>query len=418
MTTQNFAYKSAEEYLAPRQKDWSEYREHAIAEGNKFLRNVDQILETVAKNAPESEKNGRVSDETVQAIEGTGLFRTFTPKQYGGLELTPAAFFEGIMRIAEHDSSAAWISGQINIHSFEIALMDPRMQEDFWGDNPDARASSSYAPIGKWEEKEDGYVLNGTWTFSSGVDHADWIILGGKDRNFVVPKKDVSVDHDSWDVQGLKGTGSKAVTLEDVFVPRYRTHHMIDTYNDQNLGWNVNNRPLYWMSFMTMFNATPVNTAIGTSIGGINAFVEQSRTRLTRQGTGAPASSNPFLHLKVAQSRSRMDMVKLNQLHKFREYFDTACNGKETSTEERMRMRFESAQAIHDSLEAFENLWPIAGAASSASENPMQQRMRDLHAARNHGSAGVELAAGLWARAIFELEVPPFSDFATLAFYK
>lgn len=418
MSTLDTTHKSAEEYLAPRSEDWSDYRTRAINEGEKFLEKVDGILDIVAKNAPESEKNGRVSNKTVEAMISTDLFRTFTPQQYGGLELAPAAFFEGIMKIAEHDSSAAWIAGQINIHSFEIALMDPRMQEEFWADNPDARASSSYAPIGQWEEVEGGYKLNGTWTFSSGVDHADWIILGGKDRNFVVPKSDVTVDHGSWDVQGLKGTGSKAVTLEDVYVPAYRTHHMIDTYNDQNLGWNVNNRPLYWMSFMTMFNATPVNTAIGTSIGGINEFVDASRTRLTRQGTGAPAAANPFLHLKVAQSRSRMDMVKLNQLHKFREYFDNACRGEETSAEERMRMRFESAQAIHDSLETFENLWPIAGAASSASWNPMQQRMRDLHAARNHGSAGVELAAGLWAKAIFDLEVPPFSDFATLAFYK
>ena len=117
----------------------------------------------------------------------TGLFRAFTPVQYGGLEMDPASFFEGIMRIAEADSAAAWIAGQLNVHSFEIALMDERMQEEFWGESPDTRASSSYAPVGKFEPVEGGYRLNGTWTFSSGVDHAQWVILGGGDRTFVVP---------------------------------------------------------------------------------------------------------------------------------------------------------------------------------------------------------------------------------------
>ncbi|QGU08233.1 Flavin-dependent monooxygenase, oxygenase subunit HsaA [Corynebacterium occultum] len=410
--------RSAEEYLAPRADDWSDYRVRALAEGEKYLAAIDGILELVRENAHHSEEDGKVADSTVEAMISTGLFRSFTPLQYGGLEMAPAAFYEGVMRIAEADSSAAWIAGQLNIHAYEIALMDKRMQDEFWVDGPDTRASSSYAPIGKWEEVEGGYRLNGTWTFSSGVDHASWVILGGRDRNFVVPIEDVIIDHNSWDVQGLKGTGSKAVTLTDVFVPRYRTHHLIDTYNDQNLGWEVNNRPLYWMSWLSLFNSTPVNTAIGTALDGINIFIEQSRVRLTRQGTGAPAAQNPFLHLKVAESLSGVRTVKQRQLNTWREFFDIACEGKEVPSIDRMRLRYETAEAIAISFESLTHLWPIAGAAASASFNPLQQKLRDLMAARNHGSAGKELAAGQYVKAIFGLEPAPFSDFGTLAFYK
>lgn len=410
--------RPAEDYAAPRAEDWSDYRRRAIAEGQKFLTAVDGILDQVRADSHQSEENGKVPDSTVEAMVNTGLFRSFTPLQYGGLEMAPAAFYEGVMRIAEADSSAAWIAGQLNIHAFEIALMDKRMQDEFWADGPDTRASSSYAPIGQWEEVEGGYRLNGTWTFSSGVDHASWVILGGRDRNFVVPIEDVSIDHNSWDVQGLKGTGSKSVTLTDVFVPRYRTHHLIDTYNDQNPGWEVNNRPLYWMSWLAMFNSTPVNTAVGTAVDAINIFIEQSRVRLTRQGTGAPAAQNPFLHLKVAESLSAVRTVKQRQLQSWREFFDLACEGKEAPSIERMRVRYETAEAIATSFESVTHLWPIAGAAASASFNPLQQKLRDLMAARNHGSAGKELAAGQYVKAIFGLEPAPFSDFGTLAFYK
>ena len=100
-----------------------------------------------------------------------GVFRALTPQQYGGLEMDPASFFEGIMKIAGAESSAGWIGGQLNVHSFEIALMDKRLQDEFWQDGPDTRASSSYAPTGEWTAVDGGYIVNGTWGFSSGVDH-------------------------------------------------------------------------------------------------------------------------------------------------------------------------------------------------------------------------------------------------------
>lgn len=406
------------DYSKARSEDWSGYRERALSEGQRFLERVDGILEVVRAGRAASESQGRVPDASVAAMVSTGLFRAFTPMRYGGTEMNPAAFFEGIMKIAEADSAAAWIAGQLNVHSFEIALMDEQMQDEFWGSDPDARASSSYAPIGNYEEVDGGYVLDGTWTFSSGVDHAQWIILGGGDRNFVVPLSDATVDHTSWDVQGLKGTGSKAVTLVKVFVPTHRVHRLVDTYNDANPGWAVNNRPLYWVSFTSIFNSTPANTVVGTALGGIETFVEQSRVRLTRQGTGAPAAQNPFLHLKVAEALTRARSVKQRHLQNWHDLFDLACQGEQASPVERMRVRFEAADAISTCFEAFLLLWPIAGAAASASNNPLQQTMRDLLAARNHGSAGKELAAGQYVKAIFGIPPAPFRDLGTLTYYK
>lgn len=402
----------------PRNACWSAYRERALAAGQEFIKAVDLAVSTIRERRFESEAQGRVTDETVQAMVEAGVFRTFTPLQYGGLEVDPASFFEGIMKIGEADSSAAWIAGQLNCHAFEIALMDKRMQDEFWADGPDTRASSSYAPIGEPEKVEGGYLLNGTWTFSSGVDHAQWVILGGGARNFIVPISDVSIDHNSWDVSGLKGTGSKAVTLKDVFVPDYRIHELVDTYNDANPGWEVNNRPLYWMSFLGIFNSTASNTVIGTAMCGVNTFIEQSRVRLTRQGTGAPIAQNPFLHLKLADVLTKVNGVRERHLNNWKALFEIACRGEEASPLERMRVRFESADANATCFESIALLWPIAGAAASASDNILQQVFRDLMAARNHGSAGRELAAGQYIKTMFGMAPAPFSDFGTLAYYK
>lgn len=300
--------------------------------------------------------------------------------------------------------------------------MSPRLQDEFWGvHGPDARASSSFAPLGQARPVDGGYELNGTWTFSSGVDHAQFAVLGGAERNYVVPTADMSIDHGSWDVQGLRGTGSKALTLRDVFVPNHRVHHLADVVRDHVVGLEVNDRPLYrGVSWFAVFNSTATNTVIGIALEGLRVFMEQSRSRLTKQGTSTPILNNPFLHLKLADALTRVNCVRERHLNNWRELFDKACRGETVGVVEKMRVRFESADANATCFDAFHDIWPVAGAAASASGNPLQQAFRDLMAARNHGSGGRELAATNYVRALFDLPAPEFKviDFAAAAYLR
>jgi 3-hydroxy-9,10-secoandrosta-1,3,5(10)-triene-9,17-dione monooxygenase len=402
--------------------DGNAYRARALSAGRQFLERVDAILPLLRAGRQQSEQQGVVPHASVQAMAEAGAFRAFTPLQYGGLELSPADFFDGIIRMAQADSAAAWIVGQITCHSLEVASMSPRMQDDFWGVfGPDARASSSFAPLGQARAVEGGYVLSGTWTFSSGVDHAQFVVLGGSERNYLVPTTDMTIDHESWDVQGLRGTGSKAITLRDVFVPDYRVHHLIDVTQDRVLGLEVNDRPLYrGVSWFAVFNSTATNTVIGTALEGLRVFMEQSRHRMTKQGTGASILQNPFLHLKLADALTRVHGVRDRHLKNWRELFDKACRGEPVGLVEKMRVRFESADANATCFDAIHDIWPVAGATASASENPLQQVFRDLMAARNHGSGGRELAATNYVRALFDMPPPEFKviDFAAAAYLR
>ena len=398
------------------------YRERAYAAGREFLAAVDAILPIIRAGRLETEQIGMVPDRAVAAMVEAGVFRAVTPLQWGGLEMDPASFFEGIMKIAEADASAAWIGGQLNVHSFEVALMSEQMQADFWATGPDTRASSSYAPVGNVDKVEGGYVLSGTWAFSSGVDHATWAILGGGDRNFVVPNSDFTLNQGSWDVQGLKGTGSKSVTLKEVFVPEYRVHKLMDTYLGTDPGLQTNSRPLYNLSFMGLFNAVMHNSAIGATMGGINTFIDQTKVRFSRQGTGVPVADNPFLHVKLANALTTVTTVRARHLANWRKLFDMACEGIESTPLERLRVRFESTDSAAACFDAFADIWPLAGAGAIASTNPLQQVFRDLMAMRNHGSAAREAAAAMYIKTLFDLPRPPFTEgggtMRTLAYYK
>src|SRR5207253_10698628 len=75
--------------------------------------------------------------------------------------------------------------------------------------------------------------VDGRWAFCSGVDHTGWLTLGVIDGDslssgsphvfaILVPKSEAEVI-DTWNVSGLRGTGSHDVALHDVFVPDERT---------------------------------------------------------------------------------------------------------------------------------------------------------------------------------------------------
>lgn len=401
-------------------QDGEAYRERAQRVGREFVASVDRILPVIRAGREESERLGMVSPASVTAMVDAGVFRALTPLQFGGLEMDPSYFFEGIIKIGAADPSAAWIGGQLTIHSFEIALMDERMQQEFWGDSPDTRASSSYAPLGKAEPVEGGYTLNGTWTLSSGIDHATWVILGGRHNNYVVPICDMTIDHDSWDVQGLKGTGSKSVTLKNVFVPNHRVHRLEDHFRDREPGMAVNNRPLYRMSWRGMFNAIMPNSAIGMTQGGLEELILQTQVRCGQQGTGSPVVNNPFMQMRLAKAMTQVRGLRLRQIDNWRVQFEMACRNEQPSRLERMRIRYEASDAAGTCFEAFCEMWPHAGAGAVSSSNPLQNAFRDLMAMRNHGSAGRDAAAGMYVSAIFDLPLPPIKsyDMGSIAIFK
>src|SRR6266496_880793 len=93
-----------------------------------------------------------------------------------------------------------------------LPVFRDRAQQDVWADDPGTRMSSSYAPTGKIRAVDGGYLVNGRWSFSSGCDHATWVLLGGivppgEDgapadfRTFLLPAADYTIE-DVWHTVG------------------------------------------------------------------------------------------------------------------------------------------------------------------------------------------------------------------------
>lgn len=385
------------------------------AAGQRLLAEVDGVLPLVAEHADEAERLGRVPDAVVDALAGAGMFRAVTPHQYGGLEVDPAAFFEAACRVASRCASTGWFASLIGIHNWQIAHLDREAQDEYFAPGPDTLASTSYSPTGRAESVSGGFRLSGRWDFSSGVDHAAWAILGAvirdieepEFRSFVVPRRDFEIDQGSWEVTGLRGTGSKSVLLDGAFVPEHMTHRIVDVHERNEPGMGVNDRALFRVPWLSAFWYAIACPAIGAARGGLDAFLDSNRARVAASSQRR-AAGNPFLHLRVAEAHGRVDFHQARMRQNWTEMFDAVCAAPECSRLLAKRSRYDASNAIMDCFHALGAVYENAGGDVIRQGNPVQRFYRDLMAMTNHPAGNVDRMASLYGQELLGLPDRPF----------
>ena len=135
---------------------------------------------------------------------------------------------------------------------------------------------------------DGGYLVSGSWNWSSGCDHATWAFLGGpviKDGrpvdfgSFLIPRSEYRID-DVWHVVGLRGTGSNTVVVKDVFVPRHRFLSYKAMNDGTAGGYETNTAPVYKMPWGTMHPTTISAPIVGMAYGAYDAHVEHQGKRV------------------------------------------------------------------------------------------------------------------------------------------
>src|SRR6266478_7186897 len=205
--------------------------DHARSDTQAVIAGVTELLPVLRQRAQEAEDGRVVPAESVKSLAETGFFRLLQPKTAGGLEADPVTFFTAVRLIASACGSTGWVASVVGVRPWQLALFPAEAQDVVWVAYPATRMSSSYAPTGRARLTGQGYTLDGRWSFSSGCDHASWVLLGGivtDDEGkaidfctFLLPASDYTID-DVWDTVGLRGTGSNDIVVEGAFVPGHR----------------------------------------------------------------------------------------------------------------------------------------------------------------------------------------------------
>ncbi|QTJ66775.1 acyl-CoA dehydrogenase family protein [Rhodococcus sp. ZPP] len=381
---------------------------------NEVLLSVRELLPMIAERADKVDESRRVSEQVIRELGDAGMFAMLQPKRYGGAECNPVHFYETVRAISGVCGSTGWLASVLGVHPWHLALFDDRAQRDVWGHDNSVLLSSAYAPVGRLTPVDGGYRLSGDWHFSSGCEHASWALLGamvvgteGRPVDFLtvlVPRSDYRI-HDVWDVVGMRGTASNEITVDDCFVPDYRTKRNFETAQLRGAGQKVNRGPLYRLPFATIFTTAVTAPGVGVVAGCYERFLTVMRERVRLSLGGGRFVEDQFAQVSVARASSEIDAAILQMDRNVRELWELAVAGEELPMALRLRVRRDQVRATERALDAIDLLFKTAGGSSLSRGNAIERAWRDTHAGSVHVANEPERALALFGRGAFGLPV-------------
>ena len=357
---------------------------------SELLDRARTIAANLKARAAQADGERRIPEDTITELKAAQLLRLFQPRRFGGREADPRLFLDVQSRLAQQCVSSAWVFGVLSVQSFMLSLFDLRAQEDVWGSDASALASSSFQPMGKAQRVADGFRLSGQWPYSSGCLHAQWAVVGAlvppaaagappEMRLFLVPRSDYEIV-DTWNTFGLRGTGSNDLRLDDVFVPEYRT-----LKPEQGMVPGSTQSPhadsgLYRMPWLYVFTCSVAAIGIGAARGALKVFLESVQTRMTTPTGNIKAG----LLETAAQVQYEIDEIEATLHRNTGRLMDCARSGEPMQLAEALQCRLHLTSIVRRCTELVENMMPHLGAKSVFVDHPYTRFWLDLCAARAH----------------------------------
>lgn len=359
---------------------------------------IDRVMELAdqfREQAVEAERIGKLSDTTVKNMKAVGNIRLLQPEEYGGYEVHPREFAETVMATAALDPAAGWVNGVVGVHPYQLAYADPKVAQEVWATDVDTWIASPYAPQGVAKPVDGGYLFNGRWQFSSGTDACDWIILGAmvgdadgrpvmppQILHMILPRSDYEIVDDSWDVVGLRGTGSKDVIVRDAFVPAYRTMDGLKVMDGSAQIEAGMTKTLYKMPWSTMFPLGISSATIGICEGALAAHLDYQRERVN--ASGVAVKDDPYVMYAVGEAAADIQASRQALLANVDRIFDMVDAGRDVTFADRAAVRRDQIKAVWRAVTAVDQIFARSGGNALRMDKPLQRYWRDAHAGVAH----------------------------------
>ena len=360
----------------------------SLAEWLSRVAQVGPIAEAAARKADQDRK---LSPTVMDALHAQEMFRLLLPAALGGYEINLPDYYRVMESLAAYDASTAWCTCQGNCCAMTAGYMPLDIGWKIWGNDP--RAILAWGPgQAEAEAIDGGYRLTAKAAFASGSHHATWLGAhgsavreadgslrpgpGGKPevRTLLFPAGETEIV-ETWDVMGLRGTGSDAYEVEDLFVPEAHTVVRATMFE---------NRPPHGMSALYAFPQMSVHaagfaaTATGTARGFIDAFIEMAQTKTPRLHT-APLRENPVVQDDIARAEARLSAGRAWLMQETAAAWEEAQEMGGLSIRQRNRIRLAATHAIHEAKGAVDLLYDTAGTSAVFADGPFERRFRDIH---------------------------------------
>jgi alkylation response protein AidB-like acyl-CoA dehydrogenase len=388
-----------QERLNPAATDLAE-RADRENRGEALVARAKALAPLIAGAAGRVEKERIIPADVLAAMHDARLFRTLIPRSIGGEEVEPRYFFEVIEAVAGADASVAWCLCQNSGVSMAAAYLDPKVAHELFGSPHAAVASGSPSANARAIVTDGGYRVTGHWHFASGSRHSQWI--GGhsticepdgtprlgpngkpiEQRTMFFPMSQATIT-DTWQVLGLRGTGSDDYAVNDLFVPEAYSFTRESDADRRESG------PLYRFSIFNMFGMGFCAVALGIARTVLDDFITLAKSKKAHS-SGKPLAENNLIQTQIGLSQARLGAARAYVLDSYAQLYTQAATGERISFEQRLAGRGVTCFAIQQAREVVDFAYHAAGASAIFDKNPFERRFRDLHTVTQQSQAHLE----------------------------
>ncbi len=353
-----------------------------------LIERAKTMVPMLREHAAQAENDRAIPRATHQAFVDAGFYRIHQPKRFGGFEMDLSMMIDLAAELGRGCGSSCWIFTNLAIQNFILGMHYPETQEEVWGPQGDGLIASSFpAKGGKTRKVDGGIVVDGLWSFASGVDFADWNNLqvfvpqesGPPQHRFALVPKSAYTVVDDWFSAGLAGTGSRSIRFDNCFIPDRRTLPSTLIMGGATPGSAVNPSPLYRIPPMTIGTKVFGGPALGIARGALEDMTNEMRTR--KNVAGLAMSEMPTVQVRIAEAGAEIEAAWALLIRDSLDAIAIAGSGGVPEIDQRARWRLNNAFAGQLCLRAVERLHPLAGARGLDADSPFQRAWRDIHAA-------------------------------------
>jgi len=390
-------------------------RKPGRSEATRILEAVRDLAPELADRAEEIEGARRVPGDIVDTLRRIGVFGMLVSRSHGGLALSVPEVVPVLETLSAADSSVGWVA-MIGTTSQAFCTRLPRASYDrVYADGANAVVVGVGTPAGRAEKVDGGYRVTGRWPFASGCQSAQWVVghclvcengepvmsaHGPLTKFVMLPAECWRID-DTWQASGLTGSGSHHVLLENVEVS--------DAFSFDPLQ-GASCVPGPFESVITPFIGTfHAAVAVGIAAGAVADLASMAGAGRRQLFAAADLRDQPVFQHEFgrigAELRAARALLEVQATNHWRRAIDGTLDGKADFAES-----LQASAWIHAACtNVVSGCYTLGGASAVLNASPLQRRLRDIHAARQHMFAQERFYANAGANQLGFPPVDPIS---------
>jgi alkylation response protein AidB-like acyl-CoA dehydrogenase len=352
-----------------------------------------ELAPRIRASAEIIEAERELPKDLFEALADAGLFHLLLPRTLGCPELDLPTYVEVIEELGRADASTAWIVNQCGVFATFASRMPRGVARAVWIDTPRSIVANSPLPTATAVVVPGGFRVTGRQGFSTGCRHAAWlaahaqVVEDGQPRRrddgevetrwLFVPAAEATL-LDTWQVRGMRGTGTHHFAVDDVFVPAERG--VGSALGTTGL---VEKGPLYQIPPTLLFGAGDASVALGVARGALEIFSELAGTKSARAQKGV-LREQVLVQADVGHAESQLRAGRALLTETVREVWNDVSAEGTITPDQRVALRIAITHPIWLAAQIVDALYHDAGATAIYESHPLQRQFQDIHVITQH----------------------------------